>query len=187
MKTIHIFKLFIVVAFAQLFVPAQMIFNRESIIENGKVYKFKTQPIDPSDPFRGKYIHLNYEISSFITKDSVWKNKDKVYIYLGVDSLGYAKVNSISKEFVNENEDYILGDVRWYNKKENKLNFNLPFDRYYMEETKAYDAEVAVRNNQRDSIQNNTYALVYIKDGEAVLNDVIINNVSIKDFVEESE
>ena len=53
-----------------------------------------------------------------------------------------------------------------------------------MEETKAYDAEVAVRNNQRDSIQNNTYALVYIKNGEAVLNDVIINDMSIKDYVE---
>ncbi|WP_156113345.1 GDYXXLXY domain-containing protein [Wocania ichthyoenteri] len=184
MKTIHIFILFVVVAAAQLFVPAQMIFNRESIINTGTAYKFKTQPVDPSDPYRGKYINLNYEISSFVTNDSLWERQDKVYVYLDTDSLGFAKVNQVSKSPLNLNKDFIVGEVWWYNKNEQKLNFNLPFNRYYMEETKAYDAEVAVRNNRRDSTTNTTYALVYIKDGEAVLNDVVINDISIKDYVE---
>ncbi|OEJ99084.1 hypothetical protein A8C32_07870 [Flavivirga aquatica] len=52
-----------------------------------------------------------------------------------------------------------------------------------MEESKAYDAEVAVRKAQQDSLPNNTYALVYVKNGEAVLEDVIINEISIKDYV----
>ncbi len=184
MKTIHIFILFIVVAIAQIFVPAQMIFNKESVINTGTAYRFKTQPVDPSDPYRGKYINLNYEISSFVTTDTLWERKDKVYVYLDTDSLGFAKVNQVSKVPLNLNKDFIVGEVWWYNKNKQKLNFNLPFNRYYMEETKAYDAEVAVRNNQRDSIKNNTYALVYIKNGEAVLNDVIINEMSIKDYVE---
>ena len=97
MKTIHIFILFVIVAAAQLFIPAQMIFNKESIINNGAVYKFKTQPVDPSDPYRGKYINLNYEIDSFVTNDSLWERKDKVYVYLDIDSLGFAKVNTVSK------------------------------------------------------------------------------------------
>lgn len=187
MKTTHIFILFIIVVIAQLFVPSQMIFNRESIIETGKVYKFKTQPVDPSDPFRGKYINLNYDMRSFITTDTLWERQDKVYIYLDTDSLGFAKVNNVSRMPLNLTKDYIVGEVWWYNKREQKLNFNLPFDRYYMEETKAYDAEVAVRNNQRDSIKNNTYALVFIKNGEAVLNDVIIDDISIKDYVEKED
>lgn len=184
MKTIHIFILFIAVAVAQLFVPAQMIFNQESIITNGTAYKFKTQPVDPSDPYRGKYINLNYEQNSFITTDTVWDRKDKVYVYLETDSLGFAKVNAVSKTLVNLDKDFFIAEVVWYNKKDQKLNFNLPFNRYYMEETKAYDAEVAVRNSQRDSIKNNTYALVYIKNGEAVLSDVVINGISIKEYVE---
>ena len=187
MKTIHIFILFIVVAIAQIFVPAQMIFNKESIINEGTAYKFKTQPVDPSDPFRGKYITLNYEQDFFITTDSIWERQDKVYVYFDTDSLGFTKVNQISKTLLNSDKDYIVSEVSWYNKREQKLNFNLPFNRYYMKETKAYDAEVAVRNNQRDSIQNSTYALVYIKNGEAVLNDVIINDISIKDYVEKAE
>ncbi|WP_341216332.1 GDYXXLXY domain-containing protein [uncultured Wocania sp.] len=184
MKTIHIFILFIAVAVAQLFVPAQMIFNQESIITNGTAYKFKTQPVDPSDPYRGKYINLNYEQNSFITTDTVWDRKDKVYVYLETDSLGFAKVNAVSKTLVNLDKDFFIAEVVWYNKKDQKLNFNLPFNRYYMEETKAYDAEVAVRNNQRDSIKNNTYALVYIKNGEVVLSDVVISGISIKEYVE---
>lgn len=187
MKTIHIFIVFIIVAAVQLFVPAQMIFNQEAIIKNGTAYKFKTRPIDPSDPFRGKYITLNYQQNSFIINDSLWEIQDKFYVYFETDSLGFAKVNTVSKAPLNSDKDFIITEVGWYNKTEQKLNFNLPFNRYYMKETKAYDAEVAVRNNQRDTIQNTTYALVYIKNGKAVLSDVIINDISIKDYVEKAD
>lgn len=187
MKTIHIFILFIVVAVAQIAVPTQMILNKESIIKSGKVYKFKTRPVDPSDPYRGKYITLNYEIGSFKTNDSLWKRKDKVYLYLGIDNLGFAKINDISKTPLQVGNDFVLAEVNWYDAHKKELHFSLPFNRYYMEESKAYDAEVAVRENQREAVKNSTYALVYVKDGEAVLNDVIIDGVSIKDYVEKSK
>lgn len=187
MKTIHILIVFIIVALVQIFIPVQMIFNQEAIIDTGVAYKFKTRPVDPSDPFRGKYINLNYEMRSFETKDSIWNGQDEVYVYLETDSLGFAKVYQISKIKLDIDKDFVIAKVNWYKKKEQKLNFNLPFNRYYMEETKAYNAEVAVRNSQRDSLPNTTYALVYIKGGEAVLNDVIINEVSIKDFVEKDD
>ena len=187
MKTIHIFILFVIVAMAQLFIPAQMIFNKEAIIKTGTVYKFKTQPVDPSDPYRGKYINLNYEIRTFKTKDSLWHNQEDIYVYLETDSLGFAKTNRISKAPLDIDKDFVIAKVNWYNNIEEELSFSLPFNRYYMEETKAYDAEVAVRDLQRDSLPNNTYALVYVKDGEAVLSDVIINDISIKDYVEKEE
>ena len=49
------------------------------------------------------------------------------------------------------------------------MNFQLPFNTFYMEETKAYDAEMAYVEANRDSLSNNIYALVYIKDDHAVL------------------
>ena len=52
---------FVLVALMQLFVPANMIWSREKVLNEGKIYKFKTAPIDPNDPFRGKYISLNFE------------------------------------------------------------------------------------------------------------------------------
>ncbi|MFI1744195.1 GDYXXLXY domain-containing protein [Thalassobellus sediminis] len=188
MKTIHLFIVFIVVALAQLFIPAQMILNQESILKTGTAYKFKTQPVDPSDPFRGKYINLNYDINSFKTTDSLWKRNEPMYVYLTNDSLSFAKIDVVSRNLLTENRnDYIKVKAGYYDNYSKIINIQFPFNKYYMEETKAYDAEVAVRNRQRDSLPNNTYALVYVKEGEAVLEDVIIDEISIKDYVEQEE
>jgi len=49
--------IFALVALAQLYVPAKMVWNQESILEEGTEYKFKTAPVDPNDPFRGNTLH----------------------------------------------------------------------------------------------------------------------------------
>jgi hypothetical protein len=53
-----------------------------------------------------------------------------------------------------------------------------------MEEGKTYEAETAYREYNRDTIITKpAYALVAIKEGSAVLKDVIIEGISIKDYV----
>ena len=185
MKTLHIFLLFVIVALIQLFIPAKMIFNQEDILDTGTAYKFKTQPVDPSDPFRGKYITLRYEINSGKTTDTSWERKQKAYVYLKNDDLGFAELYKVSKEPLDIEYDYVVVDINWYDVTSEKVNFNLPFDRFYMEETKAKPAEDAYRKAQRDSLPNNIYGLVHVKEGEAVLKDVIVNDVSIAKYVEE--
>lgn len=185
MKTLYIFIIFIIVALAQLFIPAKMILDQEDILKTGTVYKFKTRPVDPNDPFRGKYIALNYDINSAESKDSLWSIKGEIYVYLNKDNLGFAELYKVSKERLDIENDYVIADVSWYDKNTQKVNFNLPFNRFYMEESKAKPAEDAYRNAQRDSIPNTIYGIVYIKDGNAVLNDVIVNDVSIAKYVEE--
>ncbi|WP_272024070.1 hypothetical protein [Olleya namhaensis] len=53
-----------------------------------------------------------------------------------------------------------------------------------MEESKAYPAEMAYRKASRQGLVNNTYALVYVKNGYSVLEDVFINDVPIGTYVE---
>ncbi len=53
-----------------------------------------------------------------------------------------------------------------------------------MDEFKAKGAEELYRESIRD-INQETYALVYIKDGLAVLKDVILDGVPIKEMVKE--
>ena len=66
--------LFLLVALAQLFVPAQMIYNQEDILDTGKLVKFQCEPIDPNDPFRGKYITLNFKENRIKVKNfKNWK------------------------------------------------------------------------------------------------------------------
>ncbi|OUS00508.1 hypothetical protein A9Q86_11105 [Flavobacteriales bacterium 33_180_T64] len=160
-----------------------MIFNRESILKQGIAYKFKTEPVDPSDPFKGKYIYLNYDLRNVEVGDKDWHRKQDVYISIANDSLGFAKAVTASLE-KPESGDFVLAKADWYSESTSELRFSFPFNEFYMEESKAYDAEVAHRDAQRDSLPNNTYALVYIKDGEAVLENVFINDIPIATFVE---
>ena len=178
-----IFGLFILVAIAQLLVPTKMIYDQENTLKKGKAYKFITQPIDPSDPFRGKYIVLNYEISRYKTMDTTWVSNQEIFVYLK-DSLGFAKIDTISKEKLNSEKDYLQTNVDWYNSYNKELNINIPFNRFYMEESKAKPAEDLVRNSTNLNELSTTYALVYVDGSNFVLNNVFVDDVPIKDAVD---
>lgn len=176
---------FILIALIQLYIPAKMILDQEDILTTGNIYKFKTAPIDPTDPFRGKYITLNYDNNTIeIENDSLWKRNQQVFVLIKNDKNGFAYIDTVLAEDPQNNRDYFKANIRFIRRNEpKKLTLAFPFDRYYMEETKAYEAEIAYRETHVDSSQN-TYALVAIKNGESVLKDVLINNVPIKEFVE---
>ncbi|XLS28563.1 GDYXXLXY domain-containing protein [Flavobacteriaceae bacterium M23B6Z8] len=177
MKKIVFFVMLILVFAAQWAVPLKMIYDQEIAITKGKLFKFKTQPIDPSDPLRGAYITLNFEMQSIMVKESNWNYNDEVFIVLQEDSLGFAKAVEATQHRPENHESYVTATVDsfYYG----TLYFNLPFNRFYMKETKAVEAEKAYRDAQRDTIANNAFALVFIKDGRAVLSDVIINGSSV--------
>ena len=183
MKTLYIFYLFILIALAQLYIPAKMIYNQENILKTGVAYKFKTQPVDPSDPFKGKYIYLNYEASSISSNDSTWMPREVVYVAISKDALGFVVVDDVTR-LEPEEGAYVKAPVEWYDGSQKVLNFSFPFTEFYMNEIKAYDAEVAHTTAQRDSTANTTYAEVYIKNGEGVLSNVFINDIPIADYIE---
>ena len=175
---------FILVAFIQLYVPAKMIWDREEILKSGVAYKFKTAPIDPSDPFRGKYITLSYDHNTvMVENEKDWLRGEEVYVYLIKNNEGYAEIDSISKEEPTDDYNYLKTTVGYVSGNgSNKLTINFPFDRFYMEESKAYNAELAYRESQRDTSKM-TYALVHIKKVEAVLKDVYIDGIGIREIV----
>lgn len=172
---------FIVMVAAQWFVPGQMIVEQERVLTEGTAYKFRTMPIDPSDPLRGKYINLNFEMRRAFTKDSTIAYTDDLFVYIKNDVDGFAKATIASKEKLAIDQDYIKVTASSYYR--DTINFRVPFNRFYMEESKAYPAEVLVRRANRDSLIDNIYGLVYIKDDRAVLENVMINDEPIKDYV----
>jgi len=183
-----ILPVFIIIALVQLYVPASMIFNKEKVLETGAVYKFKTEPIDPNDPFRGKYIILNFERNTFQVENTEdWTRGEYIYVYLTQGSDGFARINSITKEKLTDNQDFIKTKVKYIaSDSTNTITVEYPFNRFYMEESKAYEAEVVYRQSQVDTT-NLTYALVSIKNGDAVLKDVLINETPIREIVKERQ
>lgn len=183
MKSLQIVLIFLVVALVQIFVPAKMIFDQEKVITTGTAYKFKTQPVDPTDPFKGKYVRLNYEINSAASKDTTWVDGAPIYIALATDSLGFAMVDAVFHRAL-EHSQYIQTTVDWYNAPKKTVHFSFPFDEFYMNESKAYEAELAHVKAQQASLPHNTYALVYVLKGKAVLDNVFINAIPIADYVD---
>lgn len=178
-----ILPLFVVLAFVQLLIPIQMITSNEVIINEGKSYKFKTVPIDPNDPLRGKYISLRFEQDSVsVGNEKDWKKEDLAYCYLVNDADGYA-IFILATKSKPEAVDYLELPVQSVSdNNENYILIDLPFNRFYMEESKAYEAELIYRKSMNDTTKV-TYALVSVERGEAVLEDVMINETSISDLV----
>ncbi len=172
--------LFAVLAVVQLAVPFQMISHQEDILDTGKVWKFRTAPVDPNDPFRGKYVYLNYDQTSFAIKSKdVWKSGQTVFANLTIDERGYAKVVSISAQRPN-NQNYVMCKVDYvFGLDKPTLTISYPFDRFYVNEYKAAKAE-RIYNESSDDVKKEAYAVVLLKEGEGVISDVMVDNISIK-------
>jgi len=182
-----IFLAFIVVALVQIYVPARIILDRAIVLNSGKEFKFKTAPIDPSDPFRGKYLDLNFNDNTVeIQNKENWARGETVFVLLTTDNNGFAKIRSVSKVKPLDNQDFLKAKVDHVNYDGFKLFIEYPFERFYMEESKAYDAELTYNRTLPDTSQV-AYALVNIKNGESVLKDVMINGISIVEIVKQDQ
>jgi len=182
---------FILVALAQLYVPAKMIFDREDVLETGTEYKFRTAPIDPNDPFRGKYITLSYVNNNYLVKDDgSWVDGESGFVTILNDKDGFAFIGAVSKVKPSNTQDFLKTKMRLINPDDFdpkvKLLIEYPFDRYYMGEFKANDAERAYNKSLQDTTRI-TYALVMIKNGDAVLKDVLIDGISIEEIVRKEQ
>src|SRR4051812_1235547 len=102
-----ILPLFFLLAAIQLFVPAEMIWKKEAILTKGQDYKFRTEPIDPYDPFVGKYIVLRFRERPFrVARKNAPKNTEFVYVTFKKNKEGFAEIAEVSDKIPHRN-DYL--------------------------------------------------------------------------------
>lgn len=175
---------FIVMVLAQWYIPGRMVFHNERVLATGRPFKFRTEPVDPYDLFRGNYVHLDF-MQDEVHVDHNYEaleNKEHVYGLLSTDKEGYAVITKLLPEAPAGNIDYLKLKISYIA----EVNFKsiayieYPFERFYMNEYKAPGAEAAYRQVVSDTSQV-AYAIVYIKDGEAVLKDVMLNDKPIRE------
>jgi uncharacterized membrane-anchored protein len=175
---------FAILVLLQLWVPAAVILEKENTLATGATYKFKTAPVDPNDYLRGKYIFLQFDQNRIkVNNHQEWKAGQTVYVNLGVDTSGFAKIVSIQKDDHQVNKNHIKTIVSYVNyQPPYEVVVEWPFERFYMEESKAPLAEEAYNKLRADSTQV-SYALVKVKKGDAVLANVYINDQPIDAFI----
>lgn len=188
--------IFIVIALAQLAVPALMIIAHERVLRDGEVFKFRTAPIDPRDPFRGEYVVLNFEASNgawsnphqvldTIVDQDLWVDQTS-YASLAVsDTSGYAVITALSVD-PPASGAYIA--VEHWGAVGIVINHvELPFDRFYLEEGDGAMTEKMLQPQWHEGtlVQQPlpAYALVRVYEGEAVIEDLIIGDRSIEDWL----
>lgn len=166
----------ILVALVQLLVPAWMIYQKELVIQKGDTYLFPIAPVDPHDPFSGKYIYLNFLKTSFISDRPMNLNYgESVYAIIEKDFEEKAIVRSLRTDPPQNEEAYIKVSVNYSDS--NRIQIEYPFNVFYMEEFKAPRAEDIYRKNVTK--KGNAFAVVKVYQGQYTITDVIINGKSI--------
>jgi hypothetical protein len=132
--------LFAAMALLQLAVPAGMILSRERTLAQGEAFKFRTAPVDPYDAFRGRYVSLRIENAV-----AAWPQAkaaaygQTVYATIETGNDGFARFGAASLSRPKD-KPYLKVQAGVANDK-GGISLELPFDRFYMEETKAPTAE----------------------------------------------
>jgi len=152
----------IAVIVIQLFVPTYKVVNKYIILRTGEEFKFKVNPVDPYDAFRGRYVSLN-AIQGV-------RGSGKYGIVI-VDKDGFAKIAYISDK-KPAYEPYVKSDTRSL--------FSLPINRYYMDEKLAPKAE---RLTQTREPGNEAYVTVRIKNGMLVISGLYVDGIAIEDIL----
>lgn len=181
--------LLVVVVLLQLGALAWMIYDHEQVLERGTVYKFRTAPIDPRDPFRGEYVILNFEAETGnwpLGDNAGSTGNTTAFGLLDVDSAGYAIITALSHEAPAEGDHLAVTYMTWGNDTAERIA--LPFDRYYLTEGDGAATESMLQPqwNEDERVEPlPAYAVVRVWKGKAVVEDLVIGDRPLKEWLEE--
>jgi uncharacterized membrane-anchored protein len=180
--------LFLALCLAQLAIPLSMAYCYERTLREGAVYRFHTEPFDPVDAFRGRYVAIRLRLVAPMelkTRDY----RSRVYATLGTDAQGFATVSALSDRPPSSG-DWLEGTLggadvppTWRSPAPLPLlgtRIELPFDRYYMEESKAPEADRLWSEGLRDA---EATARVRVRNGLGVIEGLDVNGVPIEQWI----
>jgi uncharacterized membrane-anchored protein len=163
MKKPLVIALAVVIAI-QLCTPIYRIANKYDILKSGEAFKFKVNPVDPYDAFRGRYVSL-------YTSQEVQGGGVGVYGMIAVDAEGFAYIASVT-DHKPDTGAYVKSNTRYW--------FSLPIERYYMDEKYAPKAETLAWQRDPDS---DCYVDVRVKNGVLVISGLFIDGVAVEDII----
>lgn len=166
-------------ALLQWAVPAWLVARSEITLQSGARYYFRTAPVDPADPFRGRYVTLAFD-AAVLPPDLSFRAGERVWLPLRVGRDRYAYFSEALRA-PPARGPYLAARVRWSGA--DQLRVELPFDRYYLDEALAPAAERAYRQASRARATLPAYVSVRIWRGNAVLEELFLDNVPLRRYL----
>lgn len=181
--------LLLVLALAQWAVPGYLIQRGQATLREGTAYKFRTAPVDPADPFRGRYLVLNFE-AAWVTVPAGFdvEPRQPLYAPIEVDAEGFARLG-VPQKTPPDRGDWLRVVTGWRDDQQ-RLRVTLPFDRYYLDENAAPAAErLYLAGNRRGASAGArlTYAQVRVREGYAVIEDLVIDGQPLRERLRDGE
>jgi hypothetical protein len=170
--------LFLMVALVQLALPAMRIHLYEKTLHEGTAYKFRTAPVDPYDAFRGRYVALRFDTNNAQWSEKVpAENGQKVFAMVEKRPDGFAHFTTASSQRPAAG-DYLEVKVTYTMGGEGVM-VELPFERFYMEETVAPQAEVVYREHSAARGERDAYAVIRVRQGLGVIEQVYMGDKTL--------
>ncbi|MDA1044800.1 MAG: GDYXXLXY domain-containing protein [Verrucomicrobia bacterium] len=176
------------VILAQLSVPLFMIQRREITLCKGDVLRFRTEPVDPYDAFRGRYVALRIDNTVPAPEPSLDQSEyhahQAVFVLIETDAEGYSRLASVSTQRPRTGL-YLRMQVSRYWDRAQGIRVEIPFDRYYLNEKLAPEAERLYReHSRRDKLD--AFVQVRVRRGFAVLEELYIGQMPIHEFMQKN-
>jgi uncharacterized membrane-anchored protein len=167
--------LFVLVGLAQLAAPASMIWKRELTLRHGRVWKFRTAPVDPVDAFRGRYVALEFEAEGqeILPPPNVGYGQT-VFVIMRQNAEGFAEIDQVLPDRPS-GDDFIEAQLRG-------KTISLPFDKYWVSERDAPAAEAAYRAQSRRD-KRNAFVTVRVFRGDAALEQLYLDGLPLGEYL----
>lgn len=161
------------VALVQIAVPSMKVARREVVLREGIPFRFAARPVDPYDPFRGRYLAVNLE-----PLETKWDNSAgppaRCYVILEAGEDGFARALEASPHKPRGIKTYIKARCR-YSYSADNVQVEIPVDRLYVPEPLAPRAEALYREFTASGT-GRVVAVVRVLDGLAVLENLLFDD-----------
>jgi uncharacterized membrane-anchored protein len=188
-----------VLSVLQLAATASSIARYESTLRTGALYRIRTEPVDPADAFRGRYVAVQPTIGLTAplpapTHEVVQRVQagEKGYVVLGADADGFAIAAAIRADPPSQG-DYLEIKSAWDQwtresepggrSRRTGYNLTFSFDRYYMNAAKAPQAERRYADAARRDPVTRAWVNVRVRNGVGVIEGLYVDGVPIEEAV----
>ena len=178
-----IYPTFALVVLAQLFVPCLMISSKADIALTGKEFRFKIVNNHAGTSINGNYLWFRFVEDKYrVTDKKEWERSQTVFVRFAKDTLGFARIQSVSKLKPADSFDWVKARAFLNYKDSTSLQLIYPFNNYYVENANLKEIEGMASQKLNDSTRVISLK-VNIRENQFMVNDLMVDNVSFKDFV----
>ena len=179
-----------VVALAQIAVPARMALGQHAVLTRGEQLKIRCAPLDPVNPFMGRYVELNLfdEIAATAARPGQVRGMHVFWITYAwitytLDEEGFVKPTAL--HWARPKDAPSLKVRTWGGIYEGKTRFFYPFDRYYMNEKKAPEVDRVLMLSGFSAQAVPAHVTVRVLGDTAVLEELYLDGKPVQEYLRE--